>query len=82
MNIKAQDSKLILELTKKGKVLSEENLTISRNLDTMLIIALDRILSRNRIGRLSLKNVKIGGKIRSGTVSSMIIHSVSKALTL
>ena len=44
-------------LRKGGKVVADTHLTISQDFDIMLIMALDKLIRSNRIGRLSLKSV-------------------------
>lgn len=57
-------------------------LTISQDLDNMLIIAIDNLLSRNIIDRLSVKSVEIQGKMQDTAISSMIIRTVRNALQI
>ena len=88
----ARSAKLILELKEpnslvihlmKGRVrLEQESLTLSQGLDILLIETIDKILGRNRIDRLSLKSLEIRGKLRLGTMSSMVIETVRSALGL
>lgn len=63
-----------------NKVIDCESLTISLNLDTLLITAIDKLLTRNKIDQLSLKSLKMLGKIRSEAVSGMIIKTVKAGL--
>jgi hypothetical protein len=71
-----------LELsTGEGK--AKENsryLTISQDFDNMLITAIDRLLKANRIDRLSLKGLKMPGKMRPEAVSMMILKAVDSGL--
>lgn len=78
-NIK--NGEIIIIQLKRGKhILDELHLTVSRNLDNMLITAIDKLAAKNRIDRLSLKTLEIQGKMRSGAVSSMILKTVKSAL--
>lgn len=66
---------------KQGRnVIDQEDLTISHNLDTLLIGVIDKILSRNRISRLSLKRLEIPAKLKNGTVSNMILKTIKVGL--
>lgn len=73
---------LAIRLKEGRQTIDEENLTISQNLDTLLIRAIDKILNRNTIDRLSLKTLEISGKMRSEAVSGMILKTLKNALTI
>ena len=79
--IKNQNN-ITIELRENNKSIDHEDLTINQNLDNMLITAIDRLLIKNRINRLSLKSFKIPDKIRPEAVSSMIIKTVKTALEI
>lgn len=66
----------------QGSRFSRAGLTINKNLDTLLIVVIDNILSRNNIDRLSLKTLEIKGKVSDGAVSSMVIQTVKAGLGL
>lgn len=72
LTLKNQNN-LTLQLRQGNLVIDQEDLTISQYLDTLLITAIDKILLRNSIDRLSLKSLDIRGKIKPETVSGMII---------
>jgi len=61
-------------------VLDELHLTISRNLDTLLIGSIDNLVTKNKIDRLSLKTMKILGNMRPGAVFSMIVKTIVNGL--
>ena len=66
---------------KKGKgVIGQESLTMGQNLDNMLITAIDKLLLRSNIDRLSLQSLEIQGKMRPEAVSSMVIKTVKSGL--
>ena len=66
---------------KKGKgVVDHESLTLNQNLDNMLITAIDKLLAKNRIDRLSLETLEIQGKMRPEAVLSMIIRTAKSAI--
>ena len=72
----------LLEVTLKnsGIVIDHLSLTVSQNLDTLLIRTIDNIVERNRISRLSLKTYIIQGKMRPGSVSALIIKMIKAGL--
>lgn len=69
-----------LDLKGGRGLIDRECLTISRNFDTLLIVAIDNILSRNRIDRLSLKSLEIPTKLKDGTISAMILKTIKTGL--
>lgn len=71
---------IIIGFKRGNGIMGEEHLTISQELDNMLIIAIDKLLAKNRIDRLSLKTLEIRGKMRYEAVSSMIIKTVKSGL--
>ena len=71
---------IALQLKDSARLIDEESLTISQGLDTLLIRALDNIISRNRIDRLSLNNLGIMGKIDDHAIWGMILETVKIAL--
>lgn len=70
----------LVELKRGTKTIGNESLTISQDFDTLLIRTIDKLLLSNRIDGLSLKSLEIQGKLRSGSVSSMILKTISSAL--
>lgn len=85
MNLTIQlkkDHTLLIQLKQGRKVIDHKNLTISTNLDTLLITAIDKLLAKNKIEGLSLKNAGIKGKLKPRAVSSMIIKTVVNALQI
>lgn len=80
LTIQNQDN-LILEIKQQDKkVIDRESLTISHNLDTLLITSIDKLLIRNRIDRLSLKGLEIREKLQDTAVSGMILKTVNIAM--
>ena len=73
-------NQLTLQFKEGSKVIDKEDLTISQNLDTLLISTIDKLTIRNSIDRLSLKDLEIQGKMRPGASSTMIIGAVKRAL--
>ena len=80
-NIKNSEN-VILQLKKSKDVIDELNLTVDQDLDTLLIIAIDKLLIRNTINRLSLKVLIIQGKIRPEAVSSMMLKILKIAFEI
>ena len=74
------ENELIFRLKEGVRVIDEESLTISQNLDNMLITAIDKLAIRNTIERISLKTLKIQGKSRPEATSSMIIKAFRSGL--
>ena len=64
------------------KMIYEETLTIGQDFDIVLIRALDKILRKNKIDRLSLKSVETSGKIELGALSGMILRTTAQALKM
>ncbi len=79
LNIKNQ-SIIEIQLIKNKHIIDVAHLTISRNLDTLLIRAIDKVLSRNRIDRLSLIILEIPTKLKDEAVSNMIIRTTKAGL--
>lgn len=90
---KIKNQKLVgMQLVKDGHLLDNTNLTITHDFDILLIKSVDKLFHKYKIDRLSLKNVRgegplrsgvyveIRGKMRSETVSNMILRTVAKAL--
>lgn len=73
---------IILQLKKGKHVFDELNLTTCYDLDTLLITAIDKLLTINRIDRLSLNTFKISNKIRPETTSGMLIKTIKTALEI
>ena len=71
---------LKIQFKEGRKLIDHEDLTISHNLDTLLIRAIDKILSRNRISRLSLITLEIRAKLKDGAVSNMILRTAKAGL--
>ena len=79
LNVK-ESGALNIELKNGAKIVDRELLTIAPGFDSILIGSIDKLLSRNRIERLSLKKVEIAGEIDEKSVSGMIIRTVAQAL--
>ena len=80
IKLRVQGSLIKLNLLAGKKSIDHGDLTISQDLDTLLIVTIDKLLAKNRIDRLSLKRLEIQGKMRLGAVSSMIIKTVKSGL--
>ena len=76
-----KDHKTLIIVLKRGnEVIGQESLTVSQEFDNMLIKALDKLVSDNKIDRLSIKNVEISGKMEASALSSMVLSAVKGAL--
>jgi hypothetical protein len=71
---------IVVQLRAGKKVVDEENLTLSQGFDILLITAIDKLLLKNRIDRLSLKSLEISGKTRPGAVSNMVMRAIKAAV--
>ena len=50
------------------------------NLDSVLIVGVDKILKRNRIDTLSLKTIKVIGKVEKGSSAYKIAQTFIEAI--
>ena len=73
-------SSVSVTLKEKGNIIGCQVLTIDHGFDTLLIRSIDKLLSSNNIDRLSLKALEIQGKLRSESVSCMILKTVIAGL--
>lgn len=80
-NVENKNS-LMIHLKHGSKPINETYLTPGQDFDILLIKTLDKIISENKIDRLSLKSVEISGKMSPEAVSSMILQTVAKALAI
>ena|SRR3989338_7273656 len=69
-----------LILKDRQKTVDTIDLEFDRNLETVLITGLDKILNKNKMSLLSLKMVRIAGKIKKGSLSYQIAQAFKKAL--
>ncbi|OGN11643.1 MAG: hypothetical protein A3C71_00840 [Candidatus Yanofskybacteria bacterium RIFCSPHIGHO2_02_FULL_43_15c] len=66
---------------KRGtRTIDRAGLSFERNLEQVLIVGLDKILNKNRMSLLSLKRVRITGKVRKDSLSYQIAQAFKKAL--
>ena len=75
-------NKIVLKLKKGNNIIDHESLTKSQDFDTLLITAIDNLMTRNRIDRLSLKSLEIP-KINELEVASslaMVLATVKAGL--
>lgn len=75
-----KDDVVTLELKQGSRTLGREDLTISRNLDKLLITSIDKLANKNKIDRLSLKTLEIRGNLKVGAVSGMVMKAIKAAL--
>ena len=69
-----------LILKDRQKTVDTIDLEFDRNLETVLITGLDKILNKNKMSLSSLKRVRIAGEIRKDSLSYQIAQSFKKAL--
>lgn len=82
LKLEIKDSDLTVFLKNGPKILDQASLTISRNLDTLLIALIDKILVKNKIGRLSIKAFKLVGKRDKKAVSGIISKTIETGLNI
>lgn len=69
-------------IIKGKKPVDCEDLTLNRDSDILFITALDKLLVRNKINRLSLKTLIIRGKMDNQALWGIILGAVLTALKL
>ena len=74
--------KVKIKILDSDKIIHQETLTTGQDFDILLIKTLDKIISKHKMGRPSLKSVEISGKTVSSAISGMILKSVAKALEI
>ena len=79
---KNSKDELLVGLKMGQKLVDQKSLTIGQDFDTLLITTIDKLVTENRIDRLSLKSLDISSKTGPGTVSSMVIKTVFLVLNL
>lgn len=80
-NIENRENIEILFIKNK-RTINKICLTVGQDFDIVLLEALDKILHRNKIEKLSLKSVKIRGKMTVGAISDMILKTTTEALMI
>lgn len=73
-------NKVSLILKNGPKVIDQADFEFNRNLEQVLIAGLDKILNKNKMSLLSLKRVRIAGKIKKDSLSYQIAQVFKKAL--
>ncbi len=76
-----KNNKVSVKLNNRNIVIEHEDLTVSQGFDILLIAVLDKILCRDKMERLSLKNLEIREKMRPGAITSMTLKTVAIALS-
>ena len=70
----------VLELMEGKKCIDTLTFKFEANLDSVLIAAVDKIIKRNRIETLSLKTVKVSGKVDKGSSAYKIAQTFIEAI--
>lgn len=81
INFKSHDT-VVLILKDGRKIIDLLDLNFDRNLDEVLIGAVDKILEKNKIDILSLKKGAITGKLAKESLSHQVAKSFIKGLNL
>lgn len=80
--VTVDEDKVTLRLMAGPKLIDETTLTLSQGFDTLLITALDKLLRRNKLKKLSLNKAYILGKVKQEAVSWRVIAVFAEALSL
>ena len=75
-----QHNRVSLLVKNNTKVIDQADFSFERNLEQVLIAGLDKILNKNKMSLLSLKRVRITGKVRKDSLSYQIAQAFKKAL--
>ncbi len=70
----------MLELKEGKKLIDSLTFDFEANLDSVLISAVDKICKRNRIETLSLKTLKVAGKLNKDSSAYKIVQTFIEAL--
>lgn len=71
---------MVLELMEGKKLIDSLTFNFEANLDSVLIVAVDKICKRNRIETLSLKTVKITGVVDKSSSAYKIAQTFIEAI--
>lgn len=71
---------LEIQLKKGSRIIDKTHLTAGQYFDIVLIRTLDKIICKHKINKLSLKSVKISGKIAPNAMFGMILQTTTRAL--
>jgi len=69
-----------LELWNGSSLLDAVDFSFDKNFDTLLIAAVDKILKQTRISPMSLKGVRIAGKVDKNSSAYKIAQTLANAL--
>jgi len=78
--IKIEGGNCTFALVDGRKVLDTEVFAFDRSLAEVLIVKLDKLFVRSRLSRLSLKSVKLVGKIDKNTTNYKLLQAFMKGL--
>ena len=67
-------------MIKAGKLIDTLDFSFQGNLDDLLIAAVDKIMKRNKIETLSLKTVKVSGKVNKESSAYKIAQTFIEAI--
>ncbi len=80
INFTEKRGEVVLELKEGKKLIDSLTFDFEANLDSVLISAVDKICKRNRIESLSLKIVKVTGKVEKGSSAYKIAQTFIEAI--
>lgn len=75
LTINLDHEKIILELTRNGRLIDSAGFSYYRDLEDKLITGLDKLLKRNRMGTHHLKSYKISENARENATSYKIVRA-------
>jgi len=80
INFTKKRGEVEMKLKKGGKLIDVLTFDFEANLDSVLILAVDKILKRNRIETLSLKTVKVSGNVDKSSSAYKIARTFIEAI--
>ena len=80
INFTEKRGEVELKLQDGKKLIDSLTFEFEANLDSVLIVAVDKILKRNRIDTLSLKTVKVSGNIEKSSSAYKIAQTFIEAI--
>ena len=80
INFKEKRGEAVLELKDGKRLIDTLTFDFEANLDSVLIAGVDKIMKRNRIETLSLKTVKVSGKVNKESSAYKIAQTFIEAI--
>ncbi len=80
INFTGKRGEVELKLQDGGRLIDTLTFDFEANLDSVLIVAVDKILKRNRIDTSSLKTVKVAGNVNKDSSAYKIAQTFIEAI--